>query len=126
MVSRSLGATCVPTLNKLLTGTHLPGKESEPHFARRQYTATAFHTSLNPRDKFTSCPKRITLLGIQTLLCLLFDVSQIIHILGFPGGSVVKNPPANAGDTGSEPWSGKIPHAMEQLSPPATTIEPAL
>lgn len=51
MVSRALGATRVPTLNKLLTGTHLPGKESELHFARRQYTATAFHTPLNPRDK---------------------------------------------------------------------------
>ena len=31
---------------------------------------------------------------------------------GFPGGPVVKNPPANAGDsrdTGSNPWVGKIP-----------------
>ena len=27
---------------------------------------------------------------------------------------------------GFEPWSGKIPHAMEQLSPCATTTEPAL
>ena len=31
------------------------------------------------------------------------------HFLGFPGGSVVKNPPANAGDTGSIPRSGKSP-----------------
>ena len=44
---------------------------------------------------------------------------------GFPGGAVVKNPPANAGGT-LEPWSGKIPHAVEQLSPCATTTEPAL
>ena len=44
---------------------------------------------------------------------------------GFPGGTVVKNPPANAGDR-FEPWSGKIPHAAEQLSPCATTTEPAL
>ena len=29
---------------------------------------------------------------------------------GFAGGSVVKNPPANAGDR-FHPWSGKIPHA---------------
>ena len=30
---------------------------------------------------------------------------------GFPGGSVLKNPPANAGDVGDwvEPWVGKIP-----------------
>ena len=25
-----------------------------------------------------------------------------------------------------EPWSGKIPHAVEQLGPCATTTEPAL
>ena len=45
---------------------------------------------------------------------------------GFPGGAVVRNPPANAGDTGSSPWSGKIPHAVEQLSPCTTTTEPVL
>ena len=28
---------------------------------------------------------------------------------GFPGGSVVKNPPANAGDMGSVPRSGRSP-----------------
>ena len=38
----------------------------------------------------------------------------------FPGGSVVKNPPADAGD----PWSRKIPNVTEQLSPCATAIEP--
>ena len=27
--------------------------------------------------------------------------------LGFPGGAVVKNPPANAGDTGSSPGPGR-------------------
>ena len=44
----------------------------------------------------------------------------------YPGGAVVKNPPANAGDTGSSPWSGKIPHAVQQLSLCTTTTEPAL
>ena len=29
--------------------------------------------------------------------------------MGFPGGSVVKNPPANAGDVGSIPVSGRSP-----------------
>ena len=36
----------------------------------------------------------------------------LIHISGFPGGSVVKNLPANAGDTGdmgSIPRSGRYP-----------------
>ena len=29
--------------------------------------------------------------------------------MGFPGGSVVKNPPANAGDLGLIPGSGRSP-----------------
>ena len=29
--------------------------------------------------------------------------------MGFPGGSVVKNLPANAGDMGSIPWPGRPP-----------------
>ena len=28
---------------------------------------------------------------------------------GFPGGSVVKNPPTNAGDTNVDPYVRKIP-----------------
>ena len=43
----------------------------------------------------------------------------------FPGGPVVKNPPANAGDMGSIPsWRTKIPHAIEQLSLSTSTTEP--
>ena len=35
----------------------------------------------------------------------------------FPGGPVIKNPPANAGDLGLIPGQGtKIPHALAQLS----------
>ena len=38
---------------------------------------------------------------------------------------MVKNPPSNAGDVGSMPGGGtKIPHAVGQLSPCATTTEP--
>ena len=43
-----------------------------------------------------------------------------IYLRGFPGGAVVKNPPANAADTGSSPAA----RAAEQLSPRATTTEP--
>ena len=39
---------------------------------------------------------------------------------------MVKNPPANAGDTGSILGVGKIPHAEGQLSLCATTTEPVL
>ena len=37
---------------------------------------------------------------------------------------MVESPPARTGDTGSVPWSGKIPHATGQPSPWATTPEP--
>ena len=44
---------------------------------------------------------------------------------GFPGGAVVESLPAGAGDTGSSPGLGGIPHAAEQLGPWATIAEPA-
>ena len=45
--------------------------------------------------------------------------------LGFPGGPVVKNPPANIGDMGSIPDLGtKTPYVAEQLSSCGTTPEP--
>ena len=44
-------------------------------------------------------------------------------ILGFPGGPVVKNPPCSAGGHRFDPWSRKIPRAMEQLSLCTKTIE---
>ena len=34
-------------------------------------------------------------------------VENIKNEEGFPGGAVVKNPPANAGDTGSSPGPGR-------------------
>ena len=42
----------------------------------------------------------------------------------FPSGPVVKSPPSSAGDTSSIPGRGtKIPHAVGQLGPRATTTE---
>ena len=54
----------------------------------------------------------------------------MVHIFlkmdgGFPGGAVVKNPSANAGDTGSSPRRRRSP-MLQQLSPCATTTERAL
>ena len=44
----------------------------------------------------------------------------------FPGGPVVKNLPCSAGDSGLiTGWGTKIPHATGQLSPQATTTDPA-
>ena len=50
---------------------------------------------------------------------------KLNFILGFPGGSVVKNLPSNAEDTGSIPGSRKIPHAQAPLqsSPHTPTTE---
>ena len=45
------------------------------------------------------------------------------HDGGFPGGSVVKDPPANAGDTGSVPGPGRS-HSSGAAKPGATTTEP--
>ena len=44
----------------------------------------------------------------------------------FPGGAMDKNLPANAGDCGFNPWSGKILHAAEQLSPCSKITEPTI
>ena len=45
--------------------------------------------------------------------------------MGFPGGPVVKILPCNTGDLGLIPGQGtKIPHASEQLTLHATSIEP--
>ena len=45
----------------------------------------------------------------------------------FPGGTVVQNPPANAGDMGLIPGPGRFhtPHAKGHLDPCTTSIEPA-
>ena len=37
-------------------------------------------------------------------------------MLGFLGGSVLKNPPANAGDLGFNPWVEKIPLEEEMAT----------
>ena len=53
-----------------------------------------------------------------------------MDLKGFPGGPVIKNPPANAGDMGSSKywtihgWSSKLPHTTRQLSPGTTITEP--
>ena len=39
----------------------------------------------------------------------MFIISLYTYSQGFPGSSMVKNPPANAGDTGSIPGLGRSP-----------------
>ena len=56
--------------------------------------------------------------------------AKFIVFMGFPGGPVVKNPPANAGDTGSTPGLGRshIPRANKPVrhSYWACALEPVL
>ena len=44
-------------------------------------------------------------------LCEKSKIEEIIEVIksawGFPGGAVVENPPANAGDAGSSPGLGR-------------------
>ena len=54
------------------------------------------------------------------IVCYLFSfyrqVEKRSQYWDFPGGSVVKNPPCNAGDVGLIPaWGTKIPPASGQL-----------
>ena len=37
------------------------------------------------------------------------QMNKLMEVEGFPGGSVVKNPPADAADMGSIPGSGRSP-----------------
>ena len=45
-------------------------------------------------------------------------------VQGFPGGAAVKNPPANAGDTGSSPGPGRshMPWINEAHAPQLLTL----
>ena len=48
--------------------------------------------------------------GFLTTSTIYVYMYTYIHTsLGFPGGSVVKNPPANVGDVGSIPGLGRFP-----------------
>ena len=49
----------------------------------------------------------------HTIFIKVLDLAKIkIRAPGFSGGSVVKNPPPNAGDTGSIPGLGR-PHMLQ-------------
>ena len=50
----------------------------------------------------------------------LLDIKLKVLLGDFPGGPVVKNLPANAGDMG-DPWFGKIPRAAGQPGRGPTT-----
>ena len=53
--------------------------------------------------------RTISVLKLYVYMTLFFNVKIKLKtdIAGFPGGTVVENPPANAGDTGSSPGLGR-------------------
>ena len=54
-------------------------------------------------------PRSIHVTADGIILFFFFD--QVYSIVGFPGGSVVKNPPANAGDAGEPPGEENGDHS---------------
>ena len=70
-----------------------------------KYNPTMAHVALADQD--------LGCLPASLILSILFlfknNFYWIIVALGFPGGSVVKNLPANAGDTGLIPVLGRSP-----------------
>ena len=76
------------------------------------------------------CSRLEVRVSLYTIILILFKVYNSVfqyHLKGaqdFPGGPVVKNPPASAGDTGSIPGLGRshVPrgnyaHAPQLLNP---------
>ena len=71
------------------------------------------------RNPWTEEPGRLQSMGSQTEQLTLSFSEYMRHFLD---GPVVKSPPSNAGDLGSNPgWETEIPHVMEHLSSRFTT-----
>ena len=72
--------------------------------------------------------------GVESMKFLVYQTNKKmppcnVHsqwFLDFPGDSGIRNRPANAGDEGVNAWSRKFSHAVEPLSPWATTVQPII
>ena len=82
------------------TEEHVPFDDTSPAVAKSSY-----FSEVGDLDFYMNLLNFILWLLIQILLrrC----VGQKTCVLDFPGGAVVKNPPANAGDMGSIPGPGR-------------------
>ena len=58
--------------------------------------------------------------------CLSYNVSQILVSRDFPGGTVARNPPCNAGDYGSIPGLGKVHMLQSSYAPVPQLLRPHL
>ena len=59
-------------------------------------------------------------------LCYFRKFLESWSVEGFPGGAVVKNPPASAGDTGSSPDPGRSHMLQSSQARAPQLLEPAL
>ena len=76
---------------------------------RKQFTEVRFHELSGPMQPWLQCHTPSPLhSNTGARHCCHADAAPQ-KSLGFPGGSVVKNVPANAGDAGSIPGSGRSP-----------------
>ena len=57
---------------------------------------------------FTSCKLKIVWINFNYCNIISLEISLRTFRRAFPGGSVVKNPPASAGDTGLIPGPGRF------------------
>ena len=125
-----------PLLERTGPGTGPKLDKQEP-FAKKQLKKPHFPLGygnflgqLFPVEDRTGCPR--TTAGARN-----FEERSERWTEDVPGGPAVKNPPVGLSrwfsgwestcqcrGYGFDPWSGKIPHAVEQLSPWATTTEP--
>ncbi|XP_054945519.1 uncharacterized protein [Physeter macrocephalus] len=91
---------------------------SEVVTSRRMPTTTRLSKRQKNRSSLRP-PELSTALACSPL----YTIKKLV-LWDFPGGPVVKNPPSNAGGSGSIPGRGtKIPHASGQLSPHITATE---
>ena len=71
--------------------------------------ASLFELSKNGEGERVNSSSQMELIHIQGIVCFFFlrpVISPLVsRLLGFPGGSDVKNPPANAGDMSWIPGS---------------------
>ena len=86
--------TCVGLLILHLSASASPVQESPP------WLGQALHGSLS---------RPMCLSFIALVLVVVLHLLVYLQIAGFPGGSVVKNPPDNAGDSDSTPGLGRSP-----------------
>ena len=57
--------------------------------------------------RWLSTGKALIFLKTRSISATALSSAFKVQSWGFPGGAVVKNPPANAGDTGSSPGPGR-------------------